>query len=121
MLAAWKRPGGGESNVWTIGDYLVTPWTPADSARESLPVTLDMGGLYEQLLRAFAPEPPRRDETLAEHMERLSRIRGLEADAAKLERRLAQEKQFNRKVETQRAASGGQERHRCAVRGRPIR
>lgn len=99
MLAGWKRPSGSELSVWTIGDYFTTPWAPADSARESLPVALDMGGLYEQLLRAFAPEPPRRGETLAEHMERLARIRALEAETAKLERRLAQEKQFNRKVE----------------------
>jgi hypothetical protein len=99
MLAAWKRPPNAGASAWTFGDYLATPWAPAGSARESLPVALDLGGLYDQLLRAFAPQPPRRGETLAEHMERLGRIRALESDAEKLERRLALEKQFNRKVE----------------------
>lgn len=45
------------------------------------------------MLGALAPLPPRRDETLRDHMERLARIRVLEAELGKLER------QFNRKVE----------------------
>jgi hypothetical protein len=103
MLAAWKRPQnqnqGGDSGQWIVGDYLATPWMPAESRRENLPVALNMSGLYEQMLRAFAPQPPRRGETMGEHMERLARIRALQTEAEKLERRLAQEKQFNRKVE----------------------
>lgn len=99
MLAAWKRSSSSDSGQWTVSDYLATPWVLADSPRESLPVALDMSGLYEQMLRAFAPQPSRRGETLGQHMERLARIRALETEAEKLERRLTQEKQFNRKVE----------------------
>jgi len=58
-----------------------------------------MGSLYEQILRALSPQPARRGETLAEHMERLGRIQALEAESEKLERKLDQERQFNRKVE----------------------
>ncbi len=99
ILAAWKRPTAADPTKWVTGHYLGTPWQPADTPREALPVALNMGGLYEQMLRALSPEPPRRGERLAEHMERLGRIRDLEAESGKLERKLAQEKQFNRKVE----------------------
>lgn len=99
MFAAWKRSPGGNSGQWTVSDYLTTAWVPANCPRENLPVALNMGGLYEQMLRAFAPQPPRRGETLGEHMDRLVRIRTLETEAEKLERRLTQERQFNRKVE----------------------
>ena len=99
ILAAWKRPTAADPTKWVTGHYLGTPWQPADTPREALPVALNMGGLYEQMLRALSPELPRRGERLAEHMERLGRIRDLEAESGKLERKLAQEKQFNRKVE----------------------
>lgn len=98
-LAAWKRPIATAPTKWATGDYLGTPWRQADAPREALPVALDMGSLYEQILRALSPQPARRGETLAEHMERLGRIRALEAESEKLERKLDQERQFNRKVE----------------------
>ena len=98
-LAAWKRPIATAPTKWATGDYLGTPWRQADAPREALPVALDMGSLYEQILRVLSPQPARRGETLAEHMERLGRIRALEAEAEKLERKLDQERQFNRKVE----------------------
>lgn len=99
MLAAWKRPSEATAGTWITGEYLSTPWAPVDTPRQALPVALDMGSLYEQMLSALAPLPPRRGEPLRDHMERLGRIRKLEIEAGKLERRLAQEKQFNRKVE----------------------
>ncbi|MBI4968149.1 MAG: DUF4391 domain-containing protein [Rhodospirillales bacterium] len=98
-LAAWKRPTAADPTKWMTGDYLETPWQPADAPRQELPVALDMGGLYEQILRAVSPHPARRGETLAEHMERLGRIRTLQTESDKLERKLTQERQFNRKVE----------------------
>lgn len=98
-LAAWKRPMATAPTKWVTGDYLGSPWRQADAPREALPVALDLGGLYEQILRAVSPHPARRGEALADHMERLGRIRALEVEAEKLERKLAQEKQFNRKVE----------------------
>lgn len=99
MLAAWKRPMGTDATKWTMGDYLAGPWQSTDTQRVALPVALNMGGLYEQILCTLSPQPPRRGETLAEHMERIGRIRTLETESEKLERKLAQEKQFNRKVE----------------------
>ncbi|MBP2231740.1 hypothetical protein J2847_005059 [Azospirillum agricola] len=98
-LAAWKRPSEAVAGKWVTGTYLATPWVPADSSRQGLPVALDMASLYERMLGVLTPLPSRRGETLRDHMERLEQVRGLEVELGKLERRLAQERQFNRKVE----------------------
>ena len=98
-LAAWKRPLESNPGTWTTNHYLATPWMPADSPRETLPVALDMGGLYEHILRALVPHPPRRGEALKDHMERLAHVRALETEFERLEQRLDREKQFNRKIE----------------------
>jgi hypothetical protein len=63
-----------------------------------LPVALDLLGLYEQLLRQHFAVSARAGESLRDQLDRLSLLSAKLAAAAKLESRLAQEKQFNRKV-----------------------
>lgn len=98
MAATWKRPGP-TADRWVLSHYLVTPWMPGDSPRKGLPVAIDLGGLYQQLLSTMAPHPPRSGESLADYFDRLRVIRSLERDQERLEKQLAREKQFNRKVE----------------------
>jgi hypothetical protein len=98
-IAAYKRPNEADSEKWVVGDYYQTPWQPADGPHLPLPVALDMGALYEQMLRAHLTESPRKGESLKDQMERLAHIRGMENECARLEARLRNEKQFNRKVE----------------------
>jgi hypothetical protein len=98
-VAAYKRRNEADPGKWIVGDYFETAWLPAESPREGMPVALDLAGLYEQMLRALIPEPARRSESLKAHMERIARIRGMQAEQKKLELRLQREKQFNRKVE----------------------
>jgi hypothetical protein len=64
-----------------------------------LPVALDLQGLYEQLLRQHFASPNRAGKLLRDQLDRLSLLSAKQAAAAKLETRLTQEKQFNRKVE----------------------
>jgi hypothetical protein len=64
-----------------------------------LPVALDLLGLYEQLLRQHFAVSARAGESLRDQLDRLSLLSAKQAAVAKLESRLAQEKQFNRKVE----------------------
>ena len=54
-MAAYKRPSEADSAKWVVGDYFATDWQPADSERSPLPVSLDLAGLYEQLLRRLMP------------------------------------------------------------------
>jgi len=97
--AAYKRPSDADSSKWVVGDYFDTEWQPADAPRARLPVSLDLAGLYEQMLRRLMPLPARNGESLKSHAERLSAIRSKENQCQKLEARLEREKQFNRKVE----------------------
>lgn len=98
MAAAWKRRGTSEGK-WLLSDYLFTRWMPGDSPRKGLPIALDLGGLYLQILTGIAPYPPRTGESLPDYFERLRRIRALEKGRERLEKQMIREKQFNRKVE----------------------
>ena len=104
-VAAYKRPSDaahhqrGQVRQWVVGDYHAAPWQKDDLPRPGLPVALDLQGLYEQLLRQHLAVPARPGESLRDHLDRLSLLTAKQTAAARLESRLAQEKQFNRKVE----------------------
>ncbi len=98
-IAAYKRPSDADSTKWVVGDYFETQWKPADTQRTSLPVSLDLLKLYEQMLRRMMPFPARDGESLKAHAERLAVVRSKEIKCRKFEARLEREKQFNRKVE----------------------
>ena len=98
-VAAYKRPSDAASGQWVVGDYHAAPWQKDCVVRPGLPVALDLQGLYEQLLRQHLVVPARAGESLRDQLDRLSLLSAKQVAAAKLETRLAQEKQFNRKVE----------------------
>lgn len=98
-IAAYKRPSDAASGQWVLGDYHATPWQKDDLHRPGLPVALDLQGLYEQLLRHHLAVPARPGESLRDQLDRLSLLSAKQLAAVKLESRLAQEIQFNRKVE----------------------
>lgn len=98
-VAAYKRPSGAANGQWVVGDYHAAPWQKDGVARPGLPVALDLQGLYEQLLRQHLAFPARPGESLRDQLDRLSLLSAKQTAAAKLESRLTQEKQFNRKVE----------------------
>lgn len=97
--AAFKRPSEADSSKWVTDIYFETKWHKADTPREALPVALDLGLLYEQMLRSLMPVSRIESEDIRDQVQRLTEIRGLETQAAKLESRMRNEKQFNRKVE----------------------
>ncbi|MDP2067042.1 MAG: DUF4391 domain-containing protein [Hydrogenophaga sp.] len=98
-VAAYKRPSDAASGQWVVGDYHAAPWQNDGVARPGLPMALDLQGLYEQLLRQHLAVPERPGESLRDQLDRLSLVSAKQAAAAKLETRLAQEKQFNRRIE----------------------
>jgi len=100
--AAFKRPSDADSAKWVVDAYFETAWQPVDLPRASIPVALDLLGLYEQCLRRTIPFPALPGESLKAQVERINSIRGKQAECRKLEARLQQEKQFNRKVELNR-------------------
>jgi len=97
--AAYKRPGGSDASKPVVDAYFETDWQPAGIARPPLPVALDLAGLYEQMLRVLLPLPPRAGEAIDAQVERARLIRMRENECNRLEARVRQEMQFNRKVE----------------------
>lgn len=51
--AAFKRPSEADGSKWVISEYFATDWAPEDAPREPLPVSLDLGALYDRLLTAM--------------------------------------------------------------------
>jgi hypothetical protein len=100
--AAFKRPNEADSAKWLVDAYFETPWLPVTHTRDSLPVALDLLGLYEQILQRHFPLPARPGESLRELVDRMNTIQARRSECRKLEASLQQEKQFNRKVELNR-------------------
>lgn len=97
--AAYKRPGAIDASKPVVDVYFETEWQSAGIARPPLPVALDLAGLYEQMLRVLLPVPPRAGEPIQNQVERARLIRMKENECRRLEARIRQEVQFNRKVE----------------------
>lgn len=98
MVAAYKRPSVAETGKWVIDGYFASAWQSAAAERRALPIAIDLHSLYEQLLRSLLPQQARFGENLPEQLERLTRLRSRQNEHNKLEVRLHQEIQFNRKV-----------------------
>lgn len=103
VIAAYKRAifTGGESDAsrWVLSDYFATAWLPSDCERAAMPLALDLGGLYEQVLHHLIPTPARPQESLADLVARFELVAAKQREIEKAASRLAKEKQFNRKVE----------------------
>lgn len=50
LMAACKRPNELNTRSWVVGDYYAGEWFSKDAPRTTLPVALNLGVLYEQLL-----------------------------------------------------------------------
>jgi len=99
VVAAFKRPSESDNSRWVVSDYFSTQWMPNESARLAMPLALDLGVLYELLLKRLIPLPLRQNETLAELVRRVELLRLKENEVQKIISKLNKEKQFNRKVE----------------------
>jgi hypothetical protein len=99
LVATYKRSSEADSSKWVTGAYFESEWVPNSADRTNIPVALNMGGLYAQMLRTIMPGQPRKSESLKFQAERLEQLRVKNLEIAKLKIKLAKEKQFNKKVE----------------------
>lgn len=99
VVAAYKRPNESDTSRWMLSDYFATTWLPSDIQRTAMPLALDLGGLYEQVLHRLVPMPARQQESLADLVVRVEQITAKQREVEKATSKLAKEKQFNRKVE----------------------
>ena len=99
VIAAYKRPNEADASRWVLSDYFATGWLPSDCERATMPLALDLGGLYEKVLHCLIPMPARPQESLADLVARVELLAAKQRELDKAQIRLAKEKQFNRKVE----------------------
>ncbi len=99
VIAAHKRPNESDASRWVLSDYFATAWLPSDIERAAMPLALDLGGLYEQVLRRLIPSPARPQESLADLIARVELVAAKQREVEKTASKLAKEMQFNRKVE----------------------
>lgn len=99
FAVSYKRPSEADASKWVIEASFQTEPQPADAERPPLPVALDLAGLYEQIVRRHIPLPSRNGEGIAEHVARYKLLEAKKKMHQQVETQLAQERQFNRKVE----------------------
>jgi hypothetical protein len=96
---AYKRQSEADGSKWVIEALFNTGWRPIAAERSPLPVALNLATLYEQIVRAHIPLAARAGEGLSEHVSRFNTLQIKQKLQSQLQSRLAQENQFNRKVE----------------------
>ena len=98
-VAAYKRPSDSDSTNWVCSEYFKSGWVPTTVERNPLPLALDLGGIYEQLLQQLVPIAVRPQETVRDLVSRAEQVVAKGREIVKTEARLAKEVQFSRKVE----------------------
>lgn len=115
MVAAYKDLGGRAPKV---SGHLSTAWL-ASEARSPMPSAIDLPSLYKELLAPLLPVPTLYGEGLAEAAARVEQARKLEREIKRLERRIRNEAQFNRKVQLRRQLLDHQNRLALLIDAQP--
>lgn len=101
--ACYKRPNEADKSKWVVSSYFQSGWIKNDGPASELPVVLGMGALYRSILAILSPLPLRKGEKLDSLVARVDLLRAKEWEAGKFQSRIKKEKQFNRRVELNRA------------------
>ena len=98
MVCAYKRPSEADRARWVSDDsYLYGDWSEAN-ARHPMPRALDLSALYTAILRSLTPHPALTGESVTDHLSRCRAIYALDREVERLEKRVAKERQMNRRV-----------------------
>lgn len=96
--AAHKRPSEADVSKWVMSTHLRGEWVDKDAPRHALPVALNIGRLYEQILATLIPIETVVGEDMATRLARFEAIKAKGRDITRLETKLKRETQFNIKV-----------------------
>jgi hypothetical protein len=97
-VAAFKRPSEADSTKWVVSEYFESGWVDEAAPRLALPVSLNLGALYEQILSALLPDQVVPGEDIQTRFARLEAIRAKTREVERIKIRLDREKQFNKRV-----------------------
>ena len=102
IKAAYKRPSESANNKWVIESYFESEWLDKDVAKQPMPQALDLGKLYEQILKSLMPFEVisrKTTQTLDEQVGIINQINSLQKELDKLNSKYKKEKQRNRQFE----------------------
>ena len=102
IKAAYKRPSESANNKWVIESYFESEWLDKDVVKQPMPQALDLGKLYEQLLKSLMPvevTSSKTTQTLDEQVGIINQINSLQKELDKLNSKYKKEKQRNRQFE----------------------
>ena len=102
VVLAYKRLNESGVTKWVIEQYLFSEWVTqfeAEQLKTPLPIALNLGGLYEQMLKALLPIEAVSGESIEDQTQRFNHITQILNVIEQLKRKIKNEKQFNRKVE----------------------
>ena len=102
IKAAYKRPSESANNKWVIESYFESEWLDKDVAKQPMPQALDLGKLYEQILKSLMPVEvtnSKTTQTTDEQVGIINQINSLQKELDKLNSKYKKEKQHNRQFE----------------------
>jgi len=102
IKAAYKRPSESANNKWVIESYFESEWLDKYLTKQPMPQALDLGKLYEQLLKSLMPAEitsSKTTQTLDEQVDKINKINSLQKELDKLSSKYKKEKQRNRQFE----------------------
>ena len=102
IKAAYKRPSESANNRWVIESYFESEWLDKDTTKQPMPQALDLGKLYEQILKSLMPvevASSKTTQTLDEQVGIINQINSLQKELDKLNSKYKKEKQRNRQFE----------------------
>jgi hypothetical protein len=98
VIAAFKRRSEADSTKWVVSDYFESEWVSEGTPRQPLPVALNLGALYEQLLTPIMPAEVSAAEGIQSRVARMEAVRSKTREIERIKSRLDREKQFNKRV-----------------------
>lgn len=104
--AAYKRTGGTGNGGPVLSRYFETGWISDEDEKIELPIVLNLGILYQTVLKSIIPLAPRKGEGMEELILRAETLRTREREAERLETAMNRERQFNRRVEMNQTLNG---------------
>ncbi len=102
IKAAYKRPSESANNKWVIESYFESEWLDKDTAKQPMPQALDLGKLYEQILKSLMPAEivsGKTSHNIDEQVSIINQINSLKKEIDKLNSKYRKERQRNRQFE----------------------
>ncbi len=99
LVIAYKQRSQIDEDRFVVKSYYESFWQPVSEIVVDLPSGLNLNAVYEGYVRRLLPVQAGKDEALEVTVERHLEIEKLKREIDRLEKKIRNEKQFNRKVE----------------------